>query len=87
VSTSNGIRDTCFHCKAAWGKCTCRFPTVVNDDGTTVEDASAVPGFDWKDFYITEPNVSVCGRFFVDPFVYYGDAYLAFVKDQEARAR
>ena len=29
-------------------------------------------GFDYKDFFITEPFTSECGRFEVDPLTYYG---------------
>jgi len=87
TTDATGHMDSCFFCHGVWGKCTCKFPSVTNNDGTMVDDVDAVPGFDWKDFYVTEPNVSVCGRFFVDPFVYYGDAYRAFVKNQETGTR
>ncbi len=86
MNTNSAIRDTCFFCKAVWGKCTCTFPSVMNEDGSLVEEgASKVPGFDWSSFYVTEPNVSVCGRFFVDPFVYYGEAYRAWAASQEKK--
>lgn len=62
-----GVRETCYFCSATWGSCSCSFP----------EGADA-PGFDFEGTWITAPNVSECGRFFVDPVAYYGAAYAAF---------
>lgn len=63
-----GHRETCYFCDNRWGKCTCAFPDCA------VYDPNA-PGFEWGCFFITAPNVSECTRFFVDPVVYYGEAF------------
>lgn len=73
----DGIIDRCYFCHGEWGKCACNFPSVTSDDGTVVDDAATVPGFEWGGCYITAPNVSVCGRFYVEPNIYYGAAYAA----------
>lgn len=51
--------DACYFCHNKWGKCTCEF------EGE----------FEWECFLITEPNVSECTRFIVDPNKYYGEAF------------
>ena len=81
--TSGAVLDTCFFCANAWGRCTCDFPRCFTDDGEPGEEQP--PGFEWKGFWITQPNVSVCTRFFVDPFEYYGDAYVAFEEKHKPR--
>lgn len=70
-----GHRQTCFSCDQVWGECTCK--SVDSDD----ENA---PGFDFKDLWITNPNVSICTRFFVDPTEYYGEAYTSWVAASKA---
>ena len=65
----DAIRDTCAWCEAAWGSCTCQFPDPKECD------VREVPGFDYQGMWIVQPNVSVCGRFYVDPVRYYGKAY------------
>jgi hypothetical protein len=60
------IRATCYFCENAWGACTCTFPNGA--------EARARAGFDFGDVWVTDPSVSVCGRFYVDPLVYYGEA-------------
>lgn len=57
-----GHIEKCFFCRQEWGSCECDF--ILDEDG-----------FNFNEFYITRPNVSVCTRFFVDPYVYYGEAY------------
>lgn len=52
----------CFNCGNAWGKCTC-------------EDVSEEDGFLHCSTIITNPFVSECARYFVNPFLYYGDNY------------
>ena len=42
----------------------------LNNDGSQVLETRM--GFEWKDFFITEPFSSECGRFEVDPTKYYG---------------
>lgn len=68
-----GHRETCYFCHNSWGKCTCASPGPENREA---------PGFLWNEMWINEPNVSECTRYFVDPVVYYGEAYLnsPFVK-------
>lgn len=56
------IRETCYFCDAAWDECQCDGPVA------------AAFGFD--SFLVTRPAVSVCGRFYVDPVAYYGDAFV-----------
>lgn len=56
----DGIRTQCHFCRQLWGKCTCKW------NGSSFEHGGDI---------ITEPNLSECGRFFVNPEVYYGDAY------------
>lgn len=63
----DGHREACFFCAQRWGNCTCNFP-----DSDNVNAA----GFEFEEFWITAPNVSVCSRFFIDPVVYFGEAYL-----------
>ena len=42
----------------------------LNNDGSQVLETRM--GFEWQDFFITEPFSSECGRFEVDPTKYYG---------------
>jgi len=56
-------RETCYFCTNAWGACTCTFP----------DPSETSPGFDFRDTWVTSPNVSVCGRFYVEPLAYYGE--------------
>lgn len=65
-------RETCYFCKNPWGGCRCDFP---QDDGSGVCHPD---GFDWEGMWITQPNVSACTRFFVDPVIYYGQPYIDF---------
>ena len=51
--------ERCFFCSAEWGRCRCRFGISFKHEGVD----------------ITEPNVSPCGRFFVDPQEFYGEAF------------
>lgn len=74
-----GHVETCHFCRASWGSCRCAFKPPV-DDMCRVTDA---PGFDWNGFFITQPNRSCCTRFFVDPVVYYGSAYVDWCKSQK----
>jgi hypothetical protein len=60
------IRETCYFCTQDWDHCTCKWP------GDSI-------GFNTEDFFITDPNVSECGRFFVDPVKYYGTPYVSWV--------
>jgi hypothetical protein len=55
-------RETCYFCNRRWGECSCKW----HKGG----------GFMWQGTLIDEPNVSECGRFYVDPEAYYGKAYL-----------
>lgn len=58
------VLATCYFCHKGWGKCGCRW-----DD---------TPKFTSRGIVITEPNVSECGRFFVDPEACYGRSYVAW---------
>lgn len=58
--------EHCFFCHNKWGKCTCLpLSEGFTHNGTT----------------ITEPNVTECGRFYIDPFEYYGDSYKNWILD------
>lgn len=64
-----GHLEKCYFCDAVWGECICNFPcNVCNCD-------SEAPGFDFGGCFIVQPNVTECTRFFVDPTVYYGEAF------------
>ena len=63
-----GIRHNCAQCAGFWGECTCGH---VDSEGDL--------GFGYYEFFITNPWVSECGRFFVDPTVYYGLNYTKWV--------
>lgn len=84
TDVDRGVRATCYFCDAAYGSCTCRF----HDQTDEVNDLATLPGFDWQGatFWITQPNVSVCGRFFVDPTVYYGEAYVTWSASDAGRS-
>lgn len=56
------MRNTCYSCDNVWGQCTCEI------DGEEC--------FEFNGTVITDPTVSECGRFFVDPVVYYGLPFL-----------
>lgn len=79
-TTADGLRSHCFFCGATWGACTCEFPDQADlaayaEAAGLPFDLGDLPGFDFggKDFWITDPGVSVCGRFYVDPLTYYGE--------------
>jgi len=59
------LMDTCCFCHNAWGYCQCS-PTIT----------FGIEGFEHCGITITEPNVSECGRFLVDPTIYYGNDYI-----------
>lgn len=73
------VTDRCYFCGGAWGACTCAFPSVLDDEGRLV-DVPDEEGFDWCGMFVTEPNVSDCGRWFVNPVTYYGAAYVEWVR-------
>ena len=60
---AKGYIGVCFTAGHVWGECTCQ--TSVPED----------EGFEFEGTNITDPCVSECGRFFVDPEIYYGEAY------------
>ena len=55
------MRRACFQCGNRWGECTCTIRPRY--------------GFEFEGYTITDPTVSVCGRYYVDPRTYYGAAY------------
>lgn len=68
-------RTTCAFCDSRFGRCSCFGPIDDEPDLTgLVRDGLA---FDTGDMIITHPNLSECGRFFVEPALAYG---LPFVK-------
>jgi len=83
------IRQSCWFCDHTWGACTCTkllgfvFPEDLPEDATV----ATFDGFDDEthEFFITAPNVSECGRFFVDPVAYYGAPFEAWWIARRAR--
>ncbi len=69
-------RATCVFCENVYGACHCHFPESGDPDAD---------GFEWSGHWIVEPNVSACGRYFVDPVAYYGAAYTAWRAAKLAR--
>jgi hypothetical protein len=76
IGKEEAERSTCSFCGGQWGVCTCAFD-APDEEGCLPEGAR---GFDSRDFFVTEPNISVCGRFYVDPVAYYGEAYVEAAK-------
>lgn len=70
VAHLNYVRTTCYKCEASWGSCHC--PDVVEE-----------LGFEWNGMLIVNPVVSECGRFFVEPELYYGEAYIEWLLSME----
>lgn len=62
------ILNRCYFCDGRWGKCTC--PALAGEESL----------FEAVGCAVAEPNVSVCGRDFVDPVAYYGEAYVEWAK-------
>lgn len=58
-----GYREICYFCKLPWGRCSC--PTCTP--------------FVYGELSITEPMISTCLSFFVNPVTYYGESYTAWV--------
>jgi hypothetical protein len=69
---SMGYRGVCFTAGHSWGSCTCK--TEVSED----------EGFEYKDTNIVDPSLSECGRFFIEPTVYYGQTYIDWKNKREA---
>lgn len=55
-------RKTCYFCGAVWGQCRCTGPVAA--------------AFAFECYWVTDPSISVCGRFFVDPIACYGNAFV-----------
>lgn len=67
--------ERCYFCLNVWGECMCDFPKY-DGSGDCQE-----PGFDFDEStWITAPNVSECGRFFVDPVECYGRWYVEWLE-------
>lgn len=56
-----GHVSRCCFCSRTWGRCTCDFRKLAP--------------FDFGGLSVTDPNLSECKRYFVDPDVYYGKAW------------
>lgn len=65
VCITESFRNTCYKCNNGWGNCHC--PDVKEDQG-----------FEWCGMWIVNPVVSECGRFFVNPEIHYGEAYITW---------
>jgi hypothetical protein len=63
-----GLRNTCFIANHAWGECTCKNEVVEGQ------------GFVFEGTDIVDPTISTCGRFFVEPEIYYGETYINWRK-------
>ncbi len=64
----NGVRASCYARHHEWGECDCKSEFPEGE------------GFEFEGMWITDATVSECGRFFVDPYVYYGEAYMNFLE-------
>ena len=58
----SGYRETCYLCDQVYGRCVC-------------PDMPARSGFIFEGMLITDPSVDETGRFYVEPEVYYGQAF------------
>jgi hypothetical protein len=65
--------EFCYFCRAAYGACSCDWPDPEERDGAEYL-------FEHHGTIIAKPNVSVCGRFFVNPVLYYGAAYVTWFR-------
>lgn len=70
LSDDDCVRSTCYFCGGCWMECVC-------------PELSIEEGFDTGDMVITEPCVSECGRFYVDPVLAYGEAYKKWLAERE----
>ena len=61
---NKAIISACYFCGGKWGECECKNMTVSEDNGFTFNSTS-----------IIDPRVDESGICFVDPHLYYGDAY------------
>lgn len=68
VTPDEGLRSSCYYCAA----------TRRDDCGCEWDFATLEP-FAWCGFRIRTPHLSVCARFFVDPTLYYGPAFVAWL--------
>ena len=64
----NGLRGICFTANHKWGKCTCK-TEVPEEEGFTFEGTT-----------IVDPSISGDGICFVEPTIYYGEAYINWKK-------
>ena len=60
----SSIRQTCYACGGVWSKCTCE----------------KYEGFEFEGQTITDPSLSECQRFFVDPYLHYREAYTSWLE-------
>lgn len=58
--------NVCFQCRNSFNRCTC-------------EELAPEDGFMYNGTLITNPFTSECGRFLVNPFLYYGKHYINFL--------
>lgn len=84
-TTDTGVCDAClflercYFCDHTHGSCTCAFPSVddIGDLDVAVRDGVA---FDTGSEIVSQPNVSFCGRFYVNPVAYWGHPYEVWAK-------
>lgn len=62
-----GYVNNCCYCSEEYDACECE----------PFEE-----GFEFEGFTILEPNVDVSGDYLVDPEVYYGEAYVEWLKSR-----
>lgn len=65
-----GTRSTCYTAGHNWGKCTCKTEVELEQ------------GFEFEGHTIVDPSVSECGTYFVEPSVYYAEAYKRWRDDE-----
>lgn len=64
-----GFIKDCFFCHASWGSCHCK-------------DVGEDEGFEFEGTNIVQPTLDCTGRFFVNPEVFYGEAYIKWRKQR-----
>jgi hypothetical protein len=75
VETPDGYRSHCWFCHGKWGECKCDWHDY-SAYGIIPEDAE---GFDWNgEMFISQPNVSCNTIDFVNPSIYYGQAFVSW---------
>ena len=63
-----GIRSTCYRCNQTWGNCQCALASPTK--------------FIFNHTAIVDEGLDETGMFFVEPSIYYGQAYLNYMGEE-----